>query len=72
MKSLTKLISPLDNQVVQVRGFQRAVEDLNDMNALKVIKENGGNLDAANFEPKDTVMWNPLHFAVYSGHFNIV
>ena len=42
------------------------------MNALKAIKEQGGNLDAVDFEHKDTVMWNPLHFAVYSGHFNIV
>ena len=72
MKTLVKLISPLDNQVVQIRGFSRDVEDINDMNFLKSFKENGENLDKVDFEPKDTVMWNPLHYAVYRGHYNIV
>lgn len=42
------------------------------MNALKAIKDQGVSLEAGNFDLKDTVMWNPLHFSVYGGHFNIV
>jgi ankyrin repeat protein len=72
MKILNKLTAPTENQVVHIRGFARPVEDLNDMDALQDIKNGVAQLDAGNPDVKDTVMWNPLHFAVYNGHLNII
>ena len=67
MKILNKHTSSTDNQVVHIRGFRKLVEDVNDMNALQDIKNGVANMDASNPDVKDTVMWNPLHFAVYNG-----
>jgi ankyrin repeat protein len=72
MKILNKLTASTDNQVVHIRGFARPVEDLNDMDALQDIKNGAAELEAGNPDLKDTVMWNPLHFAVYNGHLQIL
>ena len=50
----------------------KTVEDVNDMNAIEHLKQ-GGQMDMTyQGELKDTAMWNPLHFAVYGGHFEVV
>jgi len=72
LKILNKLTASTDNQVVHIRGFTRPVEDLNDMDALQDIKNGAAALEAGNPDVKDTVMWNPLHFAVYNGHLHII
>ena len=71
LKILNKLTASTDNQVVHIRGFARPVEDLNDMDALQDIKNGAAGL-LAGPDAKDTVMWNPLHFAVYNGHLQII
>ena len=51
------------------------VEDLNDMDGLLRMKRAGrepGNVDPTLMQAKDTLMWNPLHFAVFQGHFDVI
>lgn len=50
------------------------VEDINDTEVLMKLKMKGGKeqLDPAVMEIKDTCMWNPLQFATYQGHSDVV
>lgn len=57
---------------MHIRGFCHMVEDLNDMEALLMLKESGEQLNPALYEVRDTVMWNPFHFAVYHGHLDLL
>ena len=44
------------------------VEDINDMATMLQMKQSGEPVEMT----KDTVMWNPLHFACYQGHLEVV
>ena len=60
-------------EVVHIRGFLKNVEDINDLQALQQIKSNGGHVDFGFMgDIKDTAMWNPMHFAVYNGHLEVL
>ena len=61
MIKLIKKYSLDEHEVVHIRGYSREVEDVNF--ADQAVDES---------EMKDTCMWNPLHFAVYNGHYEIV
>ena len=54
------------SEIVHIRGLVRPVEDVNDMQA--VIAASAGNLQTR----LDTAMWNPMHFAVYRGHLEVL
>jgi hypothetical protein len=39
---------------------------------MRLLRQKGGKMDLNLFDCKETTMWNPLHFAVYSGHLEVV
>jgi hypothetical protein len=59
---LIKKYSLDDHEIIHIRGYTREVEDINFVDL-------GDQQEAYS---KDTGMWNPLHFAIYNGHNEIV
>ena len=61
-------------EVVYIRGLSRQIEDFNDLETMKMLRMKAGNRMDINLvdSGKETTMWNPLHFAVYNGHLEIV
>lgn len=70
IKLFQKLVQP--DTIVQIRGLSRMVEDFYDTDSLRDLKSQGRELDPQLDVVKDTVMWNPLHYAVYQGHLEVV
>lgn len=59
---------------MHIRGLSRPIEDFNDLETMRVLRLKGGNRMDLNLvdSGKETTMWNPLHFAVYNGHLEVV
>jgi len=64
-------------EIVHIRGFEQQVEDVFDEESLFQLRQ---FMQSPNQEIprqfqgiiRETTMWNPLHFAVYGGHFEVV